>query len=124
MIIKITNSTAKNIQQRMHYNGNPRVIEIPRYALNQEVYFVDEAELKLFKSLISLKLDKGELLLGTSKEKEAERQNEKLEREEKKEKEKADKQIVSQFEEQVKAQLGDEGSIVKINLTKGKGKKQ
>lgn len=123
MIIKITNSTSKNFQQRMHYNGNPRVINIPRYALNQEVGFIDEAEFNLFKSLISLKLDKGELLLGTSKEREAEKQNEKLEKEEKKEKEEADKQIVSQFEEQVKAQLGDEGSIVEIKLTKGKGKK-
>ena len=120
--VLLTNLTKRNFRQDMHFDGSPRTIELPAYALNHEVIFASEEEFKLFETLCADKIESGEIAIGKTSDKKAQEKNEGLEEKEAKAKKALNEQDKNQFEANVNAQLGNTGA--KINLSSEKSKKE
>lgn len=119
--IYITNTTRKDFVQHLHLR-RPNVVEIPKYALNHEVTFDSKEELDLFYKLCDAKIALGELIIGKTKESEAEKKNEVVESQETKQKQDLNEQNNNDFENSIKATLGSENAELKVSTKRGKSK--
>lgn len=117
--VLITNTTRRDFEQHMHHKF-PKIIFVPKFALNQEEVFESEEEFALFEKLCAGKIASGEIVLGSTKNTEAEYKNEKVEAKETKAKQELNQIANAEFEKGVKAQLGDSGAEVKIKTDKSK----